>query len=429
MNTFPTVNGAALGSSSSLEQLKIEHLLQRDRDLWQVISTSPYLAIDVDRLRSRLPSLDDFPVFSSGQLWQNMRKQDLGERLLGALFGGGTNAGMGVNSRAFVEGKANAKANLLLNLNAPFILGSTPWCAEGTHFIYVEGDDLFQHKFGVLTTVNKQSRPNSEHFNFTDLADLRDQFNRDYLNGPRDGSVDLNSLAVLLDRTFEQNALSMAAAAAYHSSRRVGLSSVDYEAPVLTKYDRTTHDASGQPKIEVSFALLHYEKAIVEFNAMKKSRETGKMDEAFSQGVYCTVAVAACLEAIANVLVYAQTSKHPDHKDKRPPLKKINEAASELAARGGSTYAPLLAGQSTYDVLDYVRVLRNSFMHAKELETDIDPGALTSMVLTSVDESECRKYLSELRMAASHIFAQLPSQRSPIVTNTNVQWLGDLEVP
>ncbi|MFY1897012.1 hypothetical protein ACOTCN_23715 [Achromobacter xylosoxidans] len=429
MNTFPTVNGAALGINSSLEQLKTEHLLQRDRDLWQVIPTWPYLAIDTDRLFVRLPSLVEFPVFSSGQLWQNFRQQDLSERLLGALIGGGTDAGMGVNSRAFVEGKANAKANVLINWNAPFIVGSTPWCAEGTHFIYVEGENLFQHKFGVLTTVNEKSRPSSENFDFTNIADLRDQFNRDYLNGPRDGSEDLNALAVLLDRTFEQNALSLYAAATYHSGRRAGLSSVDYEAPVLTKYDRTTHDASGQPKIEVSFALLHYEKALVEFNAMKKSREAGKMDAAFSQGVYCTVAVAACLEAIANGLVYAQTSHHPDHKDKRPPLKKINEAASALAARERGTYTPLLAGHPTYDVLDHVRVLRNSFMHAKELETDIDPDALTSTVLTSVGESECRKYLTELRTAVAHVFAQLPSQRSPIVTGTNVQWLGDLEVP
>lgn len=162
---------------------------------------------------------------------------------------------------------------------------------------------------------------------------------------------------------------------------------------------------------------------------MKKSRAAGMMDEAFVHGVYCAVAVAACIEAISNSLVHAETGVHPDHKDKRPPLVKINRAALTLATRNGGSYVPLQPGQSAHDVMDDVRVLRNGFMHAKELENDIDPDALTSTLLTNVDEAHCRRYLSELRSAVAHVFDQLPSVRCPIVTRPNVRWMGDLEVP
>lgn len=273
------------------------------------------------------------------------------------------------------------------------------------------------------------SRTSSPHFDFTALSDLRDRFNSAYLNGPRDSPADLDALSALLDRSFEQNALSLRAAETHHAGLRSSLASTDYEAPVLTRYDRTTHDASGQPKIEVSFVLLHYEKAIVEFNAMKKSRAAAEMGEAFAHGVYCAVAVAACIEAIANGLVHAETGLHPDHRDRRPPLVKVNDSAAALAVRNGSTYPPLHPGKPAYDVLDQVRRLRNSFMHAKELENDIDPDALTSTVLTAVDEDHSRCYLAALRFAVGHVFGHLPSLRCPIVTAPNVRWMGTLEVP
>ncbi|UZB30552.1 hypothetical protein [Xanthomonas phaseoli] len=429
MDKFRTERGAVLDLGANHDQLRIEHVLQRDRDVWKLAPAWPYLVIDEDLLRARLPGLITFPVFSCAQLWQNFRGMDLGTRLIGSLAGSGTDAGLGANSRAFVAGKANAKANFLLNWNPPLTVGSTPWCAEGTHFIYVDGEDRFQHKFGELTTVNTTSRTSSPHFDFTTLSDLRDRFNADYLNGPRDGSADLDALSALLDRSFEQNALSIRAANAHHASLRGSLTSTDYEAPVLTRYDRTTHDTAGQPKIEVSFALLHYEKAIIEFNAMKKRLAADCLDEAFAHGVYCAVAVAACIEAIANGLAHVQTATHPDYRDKRPPLTKINAAASAIATSSGSTHAPLLPGQAAYDVLDRVRVLRNGFMHAKELENDIDPEALTSTVLAAVDEDHCRSYLAALRAAVDHVFAQLPSLRCPIVTKPNIRWMEDLEVP
>jgi len=429
MDTFRTTDGAPIQIASNLEQLKIEHVLQRDRDVWSVIHEPPYLAVDITRLQARIAALTRFPVFSRGQLWQNLRHEDLARRLLGLLIGGGTNAGFGAGNRAFVVGKANTKANTLLNWNKPLIIGSTPWCAEGTHFIYIDGNDSYQHEFGELTTVRGLSRTSSPHFDFTVMSDLRDRYIAEYLNGAMDSLRNMDALSAILDKTFEQNTLSLAAAEAYHSHVSIGMTSVDYDAPVLTKYDRPTHDVAGQPKIEVSFALLHYEKAIVEFNAMKADRAAGKTNDAFVHGVYCTVAVAACIEAIANKLVYIQTSAHPDRNDRRTPLKKINESASALVTQPGGVYAPLIAGHPAHDTLDALRMLRNSFMHAKELETDIDQQTLTSTILTEVDESACRNYLEQLRLAVEYVYSQLPTLAPPIVTKASVTWMGDLEVP
>ncbi|WP_413197580.1 hypothetical protein [Pararobbsia alpina] len=207
------------------------------------------------------------------------------------------------------------------------------------------------------------------------------------------------------------------------------MTSVDYEAPVLTKYDRPTHDAAGQPKIEVSFALLHYEKAVTEFNELRNLPTSGNLDEAFAHGVYCLVAVAACIEAIANRLVFLESNVHPTHIDKRTPLKKLNDAAAALLVPQGGGYVPLKIGDVAYDTLDAVRMIRNSFMHAKELETDIDPQTSASVILTSVDEVNCRNYLKQLRLAVDHVFSQVPNIAAPIVTKENVTWMGNLEVP
>lgn len=429
MERFRTKAGAEIPFSSDLEQLKVEHVLQSDRDAWVVIPAWPYLAIDRRRLRSKVRELGKFPVFSCGQLWQNMRGIDIGSRIISSLAGSGTTAGLGSNSRAFVEGKANAKANFLLNWNAPLIVGTTPWCAVGTRMIYVDNQDLYQYAFGELITVHGQSRPSSPHFDFTDLADLRDRYNFEYLKGPKDGSRDLNKLADLLDQTFAQNSLSLSTAEAYHSSIAPTLSSVDYEPPILTKYDRVTHDTSGLPKIQVSFALLHYEKAILELNAVKTSHALNKFDEAFAHGVFCVVAAAACLEAISNHLVYTQTSMHPAYSDKRTPLQKINDAAAAIASAQGNAYCPLVAGQPWFDTLDLVRLLRNQFMHAKELENDIDATFRTSTLLKKIDEAACRSYLQALRLSMEQIYAQLPGLVAPIVIKSNVKWMGDMEVP
>ncbi|KUM04253.1 hypothetical protein AWB61_20635 [Chromobacterium sp. F49] len=409
--------------------MKIEHLLQSRRDVWKIIPTYPYLAIDWERVQSEMPSLKTFVVFSEGQLLQNMRTQDLGARILGMLVGGGANAGFGTNSNAFVRGKANAKAWHLHNWNPLLYIGASPWIAAGTHFIMVDDDSIFQHEFAELITVNAYSRPQSAHFDFTALCDLRDEYNTKYLNNRSASEAELHALALSLDRAFRENSRVLAEAETLHNRLSVGMTSVDYDAPTLTKYDRLIHNAGGVPQVEIAYALLHYERAIKDFNSLKASHAAGNVDDALSLGINCVVSAAACVEAIANRLVYEATGMHPDRRDKREPVSKINDAGAALAMLDGNSFSPLTRGTPVFSSLDEIRILRNAFMHAKEQETDIDPTTSTSEMLNKVDEANCRRFLASVRECADKVYSQLPKLTPPIVIMRNVTWMGDLEVP
>lgn len=426
--TFLSTNGTPIAISSALEQLQMEHVLQRDRDVWELCRASPYLVIDEEQLRSRIEALVDFPVFSSGTLFHNISGKDVGRLMISALFGGGIDAGVGPSSQVLVQGRANAKANALQNFNAPLCRGSAPFCAKGTSFIFVEAQETYQYKIGELITVNKKSRPTSELFDFSELCDLRDAYFDFYGKGEELTDQQLADLTINLDRIFELNQQCLAAMEKHHRGAPPS-NNKDYDAPVLTKYDRLVQTAQGDPRIEVAFSLLHYEKALFEFHNLKASLAQKNQNDALLHGVYCVVAAAACIEAVANKLVYLQTNSHPDYRDRRQPLQKITDAARQLAQSSGDSFSSLQAGNPIFDTLDKLRVLRNGFMHAKEAEMDIEPSSLTSSLATEVSEDACRQYLLNVRLGVQHVYAQLAAHSAPIVTEPNRKWLGDLEVP
>lgn len=426
--TFLSTKSTPIVISSAFEQLQMEHVLQRDRDVWELCKGSPYLAINEEKLRSRIEGLVDFPVFSSGTLFYNISGKDVGRLIISALFGGGSDAGVGPSSQILVQGRANAKAKALQNFNPPLHRGSSPFCAIGTSFIFVENQETYQYKIAELTTVNRKSRPTSEVFNFSEICDLRDAYFDFYGKGKELSDQQLTTLTVILDRIFELNKHCITAMDIYHREAPSSTNK-DYDAPVLTKYDRLIQTAQGDPRIEVAFSLLHYEKALFEFHNLKTSLEQNNHNSALLHGVYCVVAAAACIEAVANKLVYLQTSSHPDHRDRRQPLQKLNEAAYQLAQAAGGSFSPLQVGDPTFDTLDKLRILRNGFMHAKEAEIDIEPSSLMSSLATEVSEDACRQYLLAVRLGVQHVYSQLAAHSAPIVTESNRKWLGDLEVP
>ncbi|WP_426805136.1 hypothetical protein [Stenotrophomonas sp. SrG] len=370
-----------------------------------------------------------FPVFSSGQLWQNLSPRDLGARIVTGLGVSGVTAGIGSNSRAFVEGKANAMGHFLLDWNPALVVGSTPWCAEGAHLIFVDGDDLFQYRYGELDSSGPRSRTVSDNFDFSRLVELRDRYLTKFFNGAKDSTQDLALLSSLLDETFEENGLSLDAAGRYQREVSPGIRSADYPPPRLTKYERLTHDSLDRPMSEVSFALAHYEKAIREFNGLKTHVASGRRDEAFLSGIYCVVAVAASLEAIGNYLVHSATGHHPGPADRRQPIEKINMAAAQIATVSHRGYASIGRGDQLYEVLDRVRQLRNRFMHAKESADDIDASVQSSVLSALIDEGSCRLYLGSLRGWIHDVFEQIPEVSRPIVTDSRHVWMGELEVP
>ena len=429
MQRFQDVNGETLPSTDTPRWLLIEHVLQRYRDVWVPIEKYPFLAVDIQRVESHCTQVTEFAVFANGHMMQNIRPDEGGRRLLSMLTGGGTDAGMSPNGKVMVEGIANPRANWMMYFNDPFYVGMQPFAASGTRYIYIDGNGAYQRTFGELVTVNGYSRPRSTHVNFDPLADMVRTYHDQYINGQRDAPPDIQQLSALLDAMFVENEKILAAATQHHRDHAPLERPFDYDAPTLTRYGRLTHDAVGLPRIELSFALLHYEKALREFDSLKTAVQARNAEVAFFHGVYCVVAVAACIEAIANKLVFVQTGVHPDYRNKRQPLQKINEAAAALTQTAGQTFAPLVAGQSAYDSLETVRELRNAFMHAKERDEEVDTIALTSTVFTAVDEAHCRTYLQQLRLAVAHVYGQLPALAPPIVTRDNVTWMGDLEVP
>ena len=404
-------------------------MLQRYRDVWVPIETYPFLAVDVERVRTHCANVDEFPVFSHGHLMQNIRPDEGGRRLLSMLGGGGMDAGMPPDGSIIVEGIANPRAHWIMYFNDPFYIGMHPFAALETHYIYVTRNGIYQRMFGELVIVDRHSRPRSTHVNFDPVAHMVRTFQDEYLKGPRSALRAIGDLTALLDAIFVENEKILAAATWHHRGRAPLETPFDHDAPTLTRCGRLTHDVAGLPRIELSFALLHYEKGSREFNEVKAAVKARNTETAFFHGVYCVVAVAACIEAIANKLVFQQTAAHPDHHDRRQPVQKINEAATALAQAAGVAFIPLAAGQPSYDALERVRQLRNAFMHAKERGEEVDPVALTSTVFTEVDEAHCRTYLQQLKLGVAHVYRQLPALTSPIVTRDNVKWLGDLEVP
>ncbi len=429
MQRFQSIKGQTLPSTNTPDWLRIEHVLQRYRDVWVPIDTYPFLAVDIERVRAHCAEVDEFPVFPNGRLMQNIRPEEGGRRLLSALMGGGMDAGMSPNGQVVVEGIANPRAYWMMYFNDPFYIGMHPFAALGTQYIYVNNDAIYQRTFGKLAIVGGHSRPRSTLVDFDPLADMVRTFHGEYISGPRDLPRAIELLAALLDAMFVENEKILTAATEHHRSRAPLETPFDYDAPTLTRYGRLTHDTAGLPRIELSFARLHYEKALREFNEAKTATKARNTETAFFHGIYCVVAVAACIEAIANKLVFQQTGAHPDHRDRRQPLQKINHAATALAKAAGQPFIPLAVGQQSYDTLETVRQLRNAFMHAKERDEKVDPVALTSIIFTAVNEAHCRTYLQQVRLGVAHVYEQLPTLASPIVTRENVKWFGDMEVP
>jgi len=398
--------------------------------VWVPIETYPFLAVDTARVDAHCDGIDEFVVFANGRLLQNIRPDEGGSRLLNAFIGGGVDAGISPNAQVLVEGMANPRAQWMMYFNDPFYVGMHPFAALGTQYVYIDGSGSYQRTFADLVIVDGYSRPRSAHVDFDLLADMARTFHAEYINGPRDAPRDIGRLAALLDAMFAENGKIHAAAVQHHRERAPLEKPFDYIAPTLTRYGRLTLDAASQPRIELSFALLHYEKALRELHELKAAVHKRDTEGAFFHGVYCVVAVAACAEAIGNRLVFQQAKVHPDRRDKRTPVQKINEATAALVQAARRGFVPLAAGQPSYDALEKVRELRNAFMHAKERDEEVDPVALTSTVFTAVDESRCRDYLWNLRLAVAHVYDQLaPEYAPPIVTSENVKWLGDLEVP
>jgi hypothetical protein len=426
---YLSLNDSELQFSTQYEELLAEHVMQRYREVWAIISRPPYLAVDEVALRARMSSIQSFTVFSAAYLFQNISRRDLTARLISNLIGPGTAASTSPKADMVVEGQANPQAHQLWRGNRLLQIGTHPFAALATHYIAVEPGKIFQRKVGELVIVDegKRSQPRCDNFDFDELGRLVHQFHLACL-GP--GSTDDRALHTrLLDDIFEQNLAALSFADARHAGEPKVSSKYNYRASELTRYGRLIHTEHGEPRIETSFALLHYEKALHEFDSLKHAVVTSNPERQYMHGVYCVVAIASCLEAVANRLTFEATGEHPEGSQSGDTLGRINHAARKLAMARGRTFSSLGGKRPEIASMEQIRVLRNSFVHASEASAPVDSAMLASAQMAQVSESACRNFLENLRLTVALVYDQLPWAARPLVTATNVRWLGDMEVP
>jgi hypothetical protein len=426
---YLSLEGSPLRFSTQHEELVAEYAMQKYREVWAITSTPPYLAIDEPVLRAKMASVKSFVVFSAAQLFQNLSRRDLSTRLLAAFMGPGTVASSSPTADTLVEGEANPQAQTILRWNGLLQIGTHPFAALSTHYLAVVPGRIFQRKVGELAIVDegKRSQPRCDGFDFDELGRLTQQFHvaRFSPNSSDDGAL----YADMLDAIFEQNLAAHSFANAHHAASTSNGPKYNYRPNELTRYGRLVHTAEGEPRIETSFALLHYEKALYEYDSLKRASSAQDMERRYMHGVYCVVAIASCLEAVANRLTFEADGLYPTGSQSGDAVGRINYAARKLAIARGESFSSLGGKRPEAIAMEQIRVLRNSFVHANEAGAPVDPAMLTSAQMAQVSESACRSFLENLRLTVAFVFDQLPWIGRPLVTATNVRWLGDIEVP
>lgn len=61
---FPVINGTLeqpTAPDAAIAFLRLEHVLQRHRDVWIVVPEKPFLAVDAGRVQAHLQGLEAFP--------------------------------------------------------------------------------------------------------------------------------------------------------------------------------------------------------------------------------------------------------------------------------------------------------------------------------------------------------------------------------
>ena len=71
------------------------------------------------------------------------------------------------------------------------------------------------------------------------------------------------------------------------------------------------------PELSTNLALLHYKKAIEEFNCAKNAEDSGNDERTVIHGAYCIIALAAFIEAAANQAYFVSKGSHDVRIDKK----------------------------------------------------------------------------------------------------------------
>ena len=436
VNNFPVKgNLPELKDSSSqkdaIHVLKIEYILQRYLDVWKIIKSYPFLKINGDKVKEYFNDIETFSVFGEGILFQNISSKEFKRRVITSLAGPGLTGGISAKGELIVNGQANPNAFGYLQFNDILIIGGKCLFSSGTRFQVIDGQKAFQYEIGELITVNKKSQPRSDIIDFTKICELKKLFRDEYINGCKSINNDgVKKLYKLLYEVFNENVRILDEIFKYHLKQDTQIPKFNYTPPEITKYGRLTHSVTTySPQIEYNLSLLHYEKAIIEFDQLKKSVVQNDYDYSLLHGIYCIIALAACMESIANILFHKSKGNFRTFRDKGTPIEIINSEVKSILASEGKSFIMLDKSSEEFKSIEEVRKLRNIFMHYIEKSHDVDLTKGISVQMISISEENCRNHLKNVRRGIEFIFNQLPNIPAPIVTSSKVTRLGDYEVP
>lgn len=245
-------------------------------------------------------------------------------------------------------------------------------------------------------------------------------------------TLNANELAELdrfISDVFDTNRKVLKEAQLYHLRHKDREPRYMHPAPILTPFGRLMHDRDGKPSVEHNLALLHYTKAIEEFNCAKYAEDGGDEKRRVIHGAYCIIALAAFVETAANKAYFVSQESYNVATDNRTSTERLLSEAEQIARRQKRKFRRLKKSSEKYAALEDVRQIRNKLIHATEVAVPIEQETQTSELIARLTVVTCRRMLSLVRKALVHILDQVPEIGLQVRLDDRVNWLDDLEVP
>ena len=281
--------------------------------------------------------------------------------------------------------------------------------AEGIWLLVLDEDQPYQYAVADLDSSESHSFPVSKSLPLEPYREFQSHFRERYRQSRKPLNADeLAELDEFISIVFEANKEVLREAKLYHLRHKDKKSRYTHPAPWLTPFGRLVHDEEGEPSIEHNLALLHYNKAIEEFNCAKNVEDSGNDERKAIHGAYCIIALAAFIEAVANRAYFVSKGSHDVLNDKRTSTTRLLSEAKQIARRRQRRFKRLKQSSEEYRALEEVRQIRNKLIHATEVAVPIDQGVGASELVTCLTVENCRRLLSLVRKALVHIIEQVP---------------------
>lgn len=412
--------------------IRLHACLQREQMIWRSQPEYPYLSVDVEALNRCYSTIGRTVLLTDDFLLQNLSREELGRVIAARMVGGGVDAGIASTSDLVPEGAVNPNAYSLWSFNSPLHIGTTPFMAEGVRLLVLDEDQPYQYTVADLDSFESRSFPVSEFLPLEPYREFQSHFHERYSKRRKLLNADeLAELDKFIITVFEANKKVLKEAELYHLRNKNANPQYTHSAPLLTPFGRLVHGKEGEPKIEHNLALLHYKKAIEEFDCAKNAEDSGSDERKVIHGAYCLIALAAFIEAAANRAYFVSKGSHGVQNDERSSTDRLLSEAAQIARKRQRRFRRLKQSSKEYKALEDVRKIRNKLIHATEVAVPIDQGVGASELVACLSVENCRRLLSLVRKALVHIVKQVPEigLQVRLDDNDNVKWLGEREVP